>query len=82
MRAHIIDNHELLPDQVSDLVLQTREKATLGILFDKSDDLAVRELVVQLFGAGRLTPTIMLRALCMGDMRFFEAAVAVLAKAG
>ncbi|MEE2970667.1 MAG: DUF2336 domain-containing protein, partial [Pseudomonadota bacterium] len=80
MRAHIIDNHELLPDQVSDLVLQTREKATLGILSDKSDDLAVRELVVQLFGARRLTPTITLRAPCMGDMRFFEAAVAVLSK--
>jgi uncharacterized protein (DUF2336 family) len=80
MRAHIIENHELEPDQVSDLVLQTREKATLGILSDKSDDLAVRELVVQLFRAGRLTPTIMLRALCMGDMRFFEAAVAVLSK--
>lgn len=80
MRAHIIDNHELAPDQVSDLILQTREKATLGILSDKSDDLAVRELVVQLFRAERLTPTIMLRALCMGDMRFFEASVAVLSK--
>lgn len=80
MRAHIIDNHELAPDQVSDLVLLTREKATLGILSDKSDDLAVRELVVQLFRAGRLTPTIILRALCMGDMRFFEAAIAVLSK--
>ena len=29
-RAHIIDNHEMLPDQVSDLVLQTREKIDLG----------------------------------------------------
>ncbi len=80
MRAHIIENHELEPNQVSDLVLQTREKATLGILSDKSDDMAVRELVVQLFRAGRLTPTIVLRALCMGDMRFFEAAIAVLSK--
>jgi uncharacterized protein (DUF2336 family) len=80
MRAHIIDNHELAPDQVSDLILQTREKATLGILSDKSDDLSVRELVVQLFRAGRLTPTIVLRALCMGDMRFFEASIAVLSK--
>lgn len=80
MRAHIIDNHELEPNQVSDLILQTREKATLGILSNKSDDLAVRELVVQLFHAKRLTPTIILRALCMGDMRFFEASIAVLSK--
>lgn len=80
MRSHIMENHELAPNQVSDLILATREKATLGILSEKSDDLAVRELVVQLFRSGRLTPTIMLRALCMGDMRFFEAAIAVLAK--
>jgi len=52
----------------------------LGILSDKTDDLAVRELVVQLFHAGGLAPTIMLRALCMGDLRFFEAAIAVLSK--
>jgi len=52
----------------------------LGILSDKTDDLAVRELVVQLFHAGRLAPTPMLRARCMADLRFFEAAIAVLSK--
>lgn len=80
VREHLLKNNELAPDQVSDLILQTREKATLGLLSDKSDNADVRELVIQLFRAGRLSPTIMLRALCLGDLRFFEAAVAVLAK--
>ena len=47
---------------------------------EKSSAEDARDLVAQLYQGGRLTPSIILRALCMGDIRFFEAAVAVLAK--
>jgi len=80
MRDHITQNTELAPDQVSDLIMVTREKATLGLLSGGSDNDDVRDLVVQLYRSERLTPSIILRALCMGDLRFFEAAVALLAK--
>ena len=80
MREHILTNHELAPDQVTDLILHTREKATLGLLKERSDNADVTELVVQLFKSGRLTPSIILRAVCMGDLRFFEAAVSLLSK--
>ena len=36
----------------------------------------VERLVNQLYANGRLTPSIVLRALCMGDMKFFEYAMA------
>jgi len=36
----------------------------------------VLKLVEQLHAGGRLTPTLVVRALCMGDLTFFEAALA------
>lgn len=69
-----------LPDAISsDLILQARERATMGLLSADSERLEVETLVAQLHENGRLTPSIILRAVCMGDLRFFEAALARLA---
>jgi uncharacterized protein (DUF2336 family) len=38
------------------------------------------QLVRQLKTGGRLTPTLILRSLCMGDMAFFESAMAVMSR--
>lgn len=66
-----------LPDAISsDLILQARERATMGLLAPDSERVEVEELVAQLHENGRLTPSIILRAVCMGDLRFFEAALA------
>ena len=80
IRDHILKTHDLPVETVTDLIVQSREKATIGLLSEKSSAEDARDLVVQLYQGGRLTPSIILRALCMGDIRFFEAAVAVLAK--
>jgi len=69
--------HELPSDQVSDLILQSREKATLGLIGQDHDPADFRRLIVHLYQNDRLTPTIMLRAICMGDMDFFEGSLAV-----
>ena len=69
--------HELPSDQVSDLILQSREKATLGLLGQDHDPADFRRLIVHLYQNDRLTPKIMLRAVCMGDMEFFEGNLAV-----
>jgi uncharacterized protein (DUF2336 family) len=80
IRDHILKSHDLPAETVTDLIVQSREKATIGLLNEKSSTEDARDLVVQLYQGGRLTPSIILRALCLGDIRFFEAAVAVLAK--
>jgi uncharacterized protein (DUF2336 family) len=80
IREHILSHHDLPAEQVSDLIMESREKATLGLLTPDTSSNDVRELIVQLYQNGRLTPTIILRAVCMGDLPFFEAAVAVLAR--
>lgn len=72
LKDQLIQKHALSEETATDLVLQSREKATLGL----SDGDAAISLVWQLHKNGRLTPSIVLRALCMGDLMFFEAALA------
>lgn len=79
LHDHIQSRHLVPTEQVSDLILQARENATLGLMTGKTDGSEVRALVRQLRENDRLTPSIILRALCMGDMRFFETAIAIMA---
>jgi uncharacterized protein (DUF2336 family) len=78
LRASLVSRHELEPSTASDLVLEVREKATMGLLDKNSDAMDVLELVTQLKKNNRLTPSIMLRAICLGDIDFFETALAIL----
>lgn len=80
LQEHLIAHHELSPETVSDVILHSREKATLDLLGPDAETDDVRELVALLYRQGRLTPTIILRSLCMGDTGFFEATVAILAR--
>jgi len=79
LKEYLVAHHELSDSLASDLVLQSRERATVGLLSEDSDARDVADLVSQLKANGRLTPTIVLRALCMGDIAFFEASMAILA---
>ena len=79
LQAHLVRHHELSPDIAADVILQSREKATLALLTPDSEADDIEGLVEQLHAAGRLTPSIILRAICTGDQMFFEAAIARLA---
>jgi len=76
VRDNLMANHELTADVITDLFLSARERATVRLLDDRSDAMDVRKLVEQLHGHGRLTETLIFRAICMGDVVFFEAALA------
>ncbi|GAA0591081.1 DUF2336 domain-containing protein [Caenispirillum bisanense] len=76
LRQHILANHELPPDMAADLVMRSRERATIGLSSESSED-EVERLVMQMQDHGRLTPSIILRAVCMGDVKFCEYALAV-----
>lgn len=80
MREHLMTHQELSAETVSDLILASREKATLRLLEGDRHLDSMRELIVKLYKNRRLTPTILLRALFMGDMEFFETSLAVLAQ--
>ncbi len=75
LKEELKKRQELSEDMVTDLVLQSRERATIW-LSGESSETDLLKLVGQLRRNGRLTPSIILRALCMGDLSFFEASVA------
>jgi len=79
LQDYLVTHHDLSPAVATDLVLQGRERATVGLLSPDADDAEAERLVRRLQVNGRLTPSLVLRALCMGDVTFFEAAIAVLA---
>ena len=78
LRDHLVANHDLPADIATDLVLQSRERATVDLSRGAGRD-DVQALVLRLHATGRLTNTIILRALCTGDLNFFECAMAQLA---
>ncbi|MBF0305052.1 MAG: DUF2336 domain-containing protein [Alphaproteobacteria bacterium] len=77
LRRHLLTTHELPRGLAADLVLQARERAILG-LSSGSDEADLERLVRQLHDHGRLTASIILRAVCMGDLPFFETALSTL----
>lgn len=79
LQQHIMTHHELSTETATDLLMSSREQATVSLLETGSDAMDVLKLVDQLKKHGRLTPTLVIRAICMGDMTFFEAALAKLA---
>lgn len=69
---------QALPDDLAtDLILQARERAIIG-LSTEADEVDVEVLVRQLHENGRLTGSLIVRAGCMGDLTFIEAAMAQL----
>ena len=80
LRDYLVTHHELSPDTAADLVLESRERATIALLpSGASGDVELERLIEQLHANGRLTGSLVLRALCLGDIAFFEFAVARLA---
>lgn len=79
LQSRLISHHDLSPTVAADVILQSREKATLTLLTPHSGAAEVERLVEQLHSNGRLTATIILRGLSTGDRLFFEAAMARLA---
>lgn len=77
--AGLAERRTLPDDIVSDLVLQARERATIALFSAEASRYDVEALVAHLQANQRLTPSIILRALCMGDLPFLEAALARLA---
>lgn len=79
LQAVLSKKHDLPGDQMTNLLMQTRERATVSIVHEGSSDAELERLVEQMHANGRLTPSLLLRALAMGDLAFFETAMARLA---
>lgn len=79
LQSYLVSHHELPVSLATDLVLQGRERATLHLSLGSSEE-ELEKLVRQMHRNQRLTPLLVLRAICLGDLAFFEMAMAVMAK--
>lgn len=79
LQSYLVSHHELPVSLATDVVLQSRERATLHFSIGSSEQ-ELERLVRQMHRNQRLTPLLVLRALCLGDLAFFEVAMAVMAK--
>jgi uncharacterized protein (DUF2336 family) len=78
LREHLVVSHALPAEIVADVIMQNREQATANLLGLGAVGQDIEKLVRQLSENRRLTPSLILRALCVGDVGFFEASMAVL----
>ncbi len=76
----LLNEGNLSPDKICNLIMQTRERATVDLVASGRTVTDIETLVAQLQKNGRLSSSLILRALCMGDLAFFEAAMARLAQ--
>ncbi len=79
LRERVLARHGFSGELADELIRHGREGAlTRSIAADRKDD-EVEGLISRLKGKGDLTPTLVLRALCEGDLNLFEAAMAAMA---
>jgi uncharacterized protein (DUF2336 family) len=84
LKNHIASQYKLSPSVVRKASVDAREWELLGILpiedIDCPDcDERVEDLVEQLYMTGRLTHSLVIRALCMGCLNLFESSLARMA---
>src|SRR5690606_26596374 len=75
---HLVNNHELPPQIAIDLAMGARERATLDIVEQAGRQRDLPKFVQQLNLNGRLTPSLIMRGLCLGQIDFVEYAMAEL----
>ena len=78
LQKRLIITHNLPNDIATDIVEQVKEKTTLKISEEYSTDKQIEELVHQLYTSNHLTPSLVVRSICMGDLKFFEYALVYL----
>ncbi len=74
----LVNNHELPPQIAIDLAMGSRERASIDIVEQAARQRDLGRFVQQLNLNGRLTPSLMMRGLCLGHLDFVEHAMAEL----
>lgn len=78
LQSYLVSKHDVSPDVASTLILQARERATATLIDYGSSEAELESLIDQLHRKEGLTPSLLLRVLCVGDLNFFERAMSKL----
>jgi len=79
LRDHILANHAISVERTMELIVGAKERATIDLVDQAGRAGDPKAFVAHLKEAGRLSPSLLLRALAHGHMAFFEWGVAELA---
>lgn len=79
LRERIINRHDFPAELADKIVTQGREGALTRSMSGESRVNEIEGLILRLKSKGQLSPTLILRALCEGDLQFFDAAIGALA---
>lgn len=79
LRERIVNRHDFPAELADRIVADGRESALTRSISGEARVAEVEGLIIRLKSKGQLTPTLILRSLCEGDIHFFEAAIAALA---
>ncbi len=79
VREHLIDHHALSPETALQISLGARERATIDLVDQAGRSPDSKGFARHLRAAGRLSASLLMRALANGHMRFFECGMAELA---
>jgi hypothetical protein len=77
---HLAERHGLPAELADDMALHGRERALSRVMGPADTQAEIDGLVAGLAAESLLTPTLLLRALCLGRLDFFRTAMARLAK--
>ena len=76
LREHLVSRHDFPRELADELSMHGQERALTRVLASERQVDEVERLVASLHADRKLTPTLLLRALCEGDIHFFEASMA------
>jgi len=79
VRAHLVAKHQIAPELALELAFGAVERATVDLVEQAGRTADVKGFVAHLRETGKLTASLLLRALAQGHMTFFEWGVAELA---
>lgn len=78
LRRQLVERHEVQPDTARRLSTAARERVTVDLVDQAAESADLAAFAAHMNQRGRLTPSLILRALARGQMAFFEHAVAEL----
>lgn len=79
LRERLIQRHGLPEPMADDISRHGRERALSHLATDDSRVVEIEALVERLHDSGKLTPTLLLRSICVGDLHFFESGMSRMA---
>jgi uncharacterized protein (DUF2336 family) len=72
LRSYLIEHHNISAELADRVTKDSRERTTVDLV-EGVESKNIPKLVAQLATSGRLTSSLLLRAVCLGEMRFAEA---------